>query len=95
MLGLQRRIGPPRLGSVVASALRHGVAAAVMGSALWAAVPAFAWERGGNDPRTIGGLALLVVLGACVYAASAFALRVPELRELRASMRRPAADRSP
>lgn len=88
LLGLSRRIGPPQLGEVVSSASRHVLAAAVMGGALWVVSPLFSWERGGNDPVNIGGLLLLVVLGAGVYAGAARLLRVEELQSLLASLKR-------
>jgi len=88
LLGLSRRIGPPQLGAVASSTAKHAAAAAVMGVALWAAAPMFPWERGGNDPGTIAGLLLLVVLGAAVYAGAAFALRIDELQSLLSSIKR-------
>ena len=90
-----RRFGPPQLGSVVSSAARQVLAACAMGAVLWTVADMGPWERGGNDPATIGGLALLVVLGACVYAGAAFALRVPELLELYANLRRGRSPKTP
>jgi putative peptidoglycan lipid II flippase len=81
---LRRRVGGIDGHRVLASVVRIGAAAALMGAAVWVAAQTVGSDDGrGAIVRTIAG----VVVGAVVYVGALAALRVPELRDLRPGRR--------
>ena len=85
---LRRRSGKLGMSEVSASVLRALVASAVMGVVVWACASVGRWEMGGNDPRNLTIFAATAVAGLLTYVAVAAALGSPELRDLRAAIRR-------
>jgi hypothetical protein len=59
-----------------------------MGGVVWAGAQLGHWELGGNDPRNLAVFAGTAIVGLTTYLAAAAALRAPELRDLRAAVRR-------
>ena len=59
-----------------------------MGGVVWAGASLGRWERGGNDPQNLAVFAGTVVVGFLTYLAVTAALGSPELRDLRAAIRR-------
>jgi putative peptidoglycan lipid II flippase len=85
---LRRRSGNLGMSEVTASVLRVLVASGVMGLVVWALAGLGEWELGGNDPRNLAIFAATVVAGLLSYVAVVAALGSPELRDLRAAIRR-------
>jgi peptidoglycan biosynthesis protein MviN/MurJ (putative lipid II flippase) len=73
---------------VTASALRVVAASAVMGGVVWAGASLGHWDAGGNDPRNLAVFVATVIVGLAAYLAAAAALGSPELRDLRAAVKR-------
>ena len=59
-----------------------------MGLVVWACASLGRWEMGGNDPRNLAIFAATVVAGLFSYITVVAALGSPELRDLRAAIRR-------
>ena len=76
------------MSEVTASVLRVLVASGVMGLVVWALAGLGQWELGGNDPRNLAIFAATVVAGLLSYVVVVAALGSPELRDLRAAIRR-------
>ncbi len=85
---LRRRSGDLGMAEVRSSALRVLVASGVMGGVVWAGASFGQWEDGGNDPRNLAVFGVTVVVGLGTYLAVAAALGSPELRDLKAAIRR-------
>ena len=85
---LHRKSGHLGMAEVGASVLRIVVASTVMGGVVWAGASLGRWERGGNDPQNLAVFAGTVVVGFLTYLAVTAALGSPELRDLRAAIRR-------
>jgi putative peptidoglycan lipid II flippase len=88
VLALRAQVGRLGLLRIGVNWLRVLGATAPMAAAAWGVSLLGRWDQGGNSLRNIGVLAAAVVAGVVVYAAFAFALRSPELRELAAALRR-------
>ncbi|MDD5306992.1 MAG: murein biosynthesis integral membrane protein MurJ [Deltaproteobacteria bacterium] len=90
---LRGRLG--RLGgrSLAFAWLRMLLACAPMAAAAWGVSLLGRWERGGNSPRNLAALALAVVVGVAVYATVAYALRIPEMRDITGAVERRLARR--
>jgi putative peptidoglycan lipid II flippase len=85
---LRRRSGDLGMAEVSASALRIVIASAVMGGVVWAGASLGHWGDGGNDPRNLAVFGATVVLGALTYLVVAAGLGAPELRDLKAALKR-------
>jgi putative peptidoglycan lipid II flippase len=85
---LRRRSGDLGMAEVNASVLRILVASAAMGAVVWAGASLGQWQNGGNDPRNLAVFGATVVAGLLTYLALAAALGSPELRDLKAAIRR-------
>lgn len=85
---LRRRSGSLGMAEINASVLRVLVASAVMGGVIWAGAGFGRWDNGGNDPRNLAVFGVTALVGLGVYLAVAAALGSPELRDLRAAIRR-------
>jgi len=85
---LRRRSGDLGMAEVNASVLRILVASAAMGAVVWAGASLGQWQNGGNDPRNLAVFGATVVVGLLTYLALAAALGSPELRDLKAAIRR-------
>jgi putative peptidoglycan lipid II flippase len=85
---LRLRIGRLGLAGMTKAWAKMLVAAAPMGAVAWWIAALGRWERGGNDPRNVIVLGGAVVAGIVVYALAARALRMTELAELVAAVRR-------
>jgi putative peptidoglycan lipid II flippase len=85
---LHRRSGDLGMTEVTASALRILAASAVMGGVVWLGAGLGRWDAGGNDPRNLAVFVTTVIAGLLAYLAAAAALGSPELRDLRAAIRR-------
>jgi zinc transporter ZupT len=76
------------MAEVGASTLRILLASAAMGGVVWVGASLGQWDHGGNDPRNLAVFGATVVVGLLVYLTVASALGSPELRDLRAAIRR-------
>ncbi len=85
---LRRRSGKLGMSEVSASVLRVLVASGVMGLVVWACASLGRWEMGGNDPRNLAVFGATAVAGLLTYVTVVAALGSPELRDLRAAIRR-------
>jgi peptidoglycan biosynthesis protein MviN/MurJ (putative lipid II flippase) len=85
---LRRRSGNLGMREVSASVLRILVASAVMGGVVWVCAGLGQWEMGGNDPRNLAIFAATVLVGLLSYLGVAAALGSPELRDIKAAIRR-------
>lgn len=85
---LRRRVGRLGLRRVAASGLRIAAASGAMGAACWAIARAGDWPLGGNHGPNVAWLVAAVVGGAATYLGAAALLRVPELADLAAAVRR-------
>jgi putative peptidoglycan lipid II flippase len=85
---LRLRVGRLGLKAMLLSWGKMLIATVPMGAAIYGMALLGRWERGGNDPRNIAVLTGAVVAGILVYALAARALRVSELTELAAAVRR-------
>ena len=68
--------------------VRIVIACGVMGGVLWAGARLGHWELGGNEPRNAAVFIGTAVVGLVTYFGVAMALGAPELRDLRAAVRR-------
>ena len=85
---LRRRSGSLGMAELSASALRIVVASTAMGGVVWAGARFGQWDKGGNDPRNLAVFAATAVVGLGTYLAIAAALGSPELRDLKAALKR-------
>lgn len=85
---LRRRSGSLGMAELSASALRIVVASTAMGGVVWAGARFGQWDKGGNDPRNLAVFGATVVVGLGTYLAIAAALGSPELRDLKAALKR-------
>jgi putative peptidoglycan lipid II flippase len=85
---LRRRSGELGMTEVTASAVRIVAASAVMGGVVWVGAGFGRWEAGGNDPRNLAVFVATAIVGLLAYLAATAALGSPELRDLRAAIRR-------
>lgn len=85
---LQRRSGGLGLQEVGRSLVRVLVASGVMGVVVVSMARLGEWDLGGNNPRNLWVFAATVLVGAITFLAMAWALRAPELGDLRAAIRR-------
>jgi putative peptidoglycan lipid II flippase len=85
---LSRRLGPLRMGSVVRTVLQVAVAAAVAGAAAYAVV--LGVEHVLTDPRVraVTGLVGGGIVGLGAFVGVAWAMRIPELRQIGHLVRR-------
>jgi putative peptidoglycan lipid II flippase len=89
VLLLRRRVGLLGLRSVVASALRSGVASVVCGAAAWGVVRYWGdWWAGGAAATNYAALICAVVAGVAAFLVMAKLLGIPELKELLDAFRR-------
>jgi putative peptidoglycan lipid II flippase len=85
---LRQRSGNLGMSEVSASVLRVLLASGVMAVVVWACARLGRWELGGNDPRNLVVFAGTAVAGLLSYLIVVAALGSPELRDLRAAIRR-------
>jgi putative peptidoglycan lipid II flippase len=85
---LRLRIGRLGLARMIRSWIKMLLASVPMGAAIYGLAMLGRWERGGNDPRNLAVLTGAIVAGVAVYGLAARALRVPELMDLAAAVRR-------
>jgi putative peptidoglycan lipid II flippase len=85
---LQRRSGYLGMSEINSSLLRIVIASGVMGGVVWAGARLGHWELGGNEPRNAAVFIGTAVVGLVTYFGVAMALGAPELRDLRAAVRR-------
>jgi putative peptidoglycan lipid II flippase len=85
---LRVKIGRLGMRRLILAWVRMLLSTAPMGAAVWGVALLGRWERGGNDPRNIAVLAGAIVVGVAVYLAAAKLLRLEELTELVAAVRR-------
>ena len=85
---LRVRTGYLGMREINGSLVRVLVASGAMGAVLWAGASFGRWELGGNDPHNIGVFIGTAALGLVTYLVVAAALGSPELRDLRAALRR-------
>jgi putative peptidoglycan lipid II flippase len=86
-MGLGRRLPSLRLGEILASSARTGLASVVAGAAGYGAANAFGGRGHGALARAIPGIAGAVVF-ATAFLVTAYAARSPELHSLVTSLRR-------
>jgi putative peptidoglycan lipid II flippase len=85
---LRRRLGPLGLRGVSATVGRSAVAAIACAGAAWGIARAGQWRLGGARPSNYVIVLLALGAGVGVYLLASRLLRAPELRELRAAVRR-------
>lgn len=89
LLGLlRRRIGRLGLSELAAAAVRGVIGGAACAAAAWGVSRWGSWDQGAARPSNVAVLLAAVLAGATVYAAVAWLLRAPELRELGRAFRR-------
>jgi predicted permease len=76
------------MAEINASILRILAASAATGGVVWAGANLGQWDNGGNDPRNLVVFGATVIIGLLTYLAVAAALGSPELRDLKAAVRR-------
>ncbi|MCK5800440.1 MAG: murein biosynthesis integral membrane protein MurJ [Deltaproteobacteria bacterium] len=85
---LRRRLGPLGLSRIMGSLVRSAFGAVLAGGAAVGAARLGVWHLGGAAARNYAVLALAVLAGSGTYVLSGLLLGSPEIRELRAALRR-------
>jgi putative peptidoglycan lipid II flippase len=85
---LRLRIGRLGLAGMTKAWCKMIVAAVPMAVVVYGLATYGRWEKGGNDPRNLAVLAGAVIAGMIVYTLAARALRMSELTDLVAAVRR-------
>jgi hypothetical protein len=76
------------MAEINASVLRILAASTAMGGVVWACARLGQWDKGGNDPRNLAVFGATAAIGLLTYLAVAAALGSPELRDLKAAVKR-------
>jgi putative peptidoglycan lipid II flippase len=88
VVALRLEIGRLGLTLLLGAWARMLAASAPMAAAAWGVARFGRWEAGGNDPRNIAVLGAAVAAGIIAYAGAAYALRLPEITQLAAALKR-------